>query len=176
MKKSLSDVLLDQIKSLGNEDYVDFRLPDGYANQVASYTGMRADLQYLKDVCNELIKNEHHDLIIFSLWTSLLITYGKCFTDASRSKSSKLEHEDCFDTTDQGRRKIHLDLINLRHNFAAHRGVSQFEGSMAYLRINVDTHQMGIGVQYVKRTVASVEELKGILEVIEYLDGVVKLK
>jgi len=60
--------------------------------------------------------------------------YGKCFTDASENSFPKLEPSELFS---EGGEKFetHKYLMDLRHQFIAHRGDTASEVGVAYLLV-----------------------------------------
>lgn len=176
----MHNALLERLKErIKNEDvglYQSFLIPDEMSKKIRTYTLMKSDLHYVRNAAQELIDNEYADLITISIWNSLLITYGKCFTDASKSKSSKLEPEKCFDSEQEKLKKTHDYLMNLRHNFVAHRGLTTYEESLSYLTIGVTKLEMGIGVKTVKKAMADQETLKEIILVVEHLNAFIESK
>jgi hypothetical protein len=62
--------------------------------------------------------------ILKGMFISFVITYGKCFTKAD-GRRVKLETKNIFEGS--GLKEMHLELMNLRHEYIAHGGNTKFE-------------------------------------------------
>lgn len=92
-----------------------------------AYILIEKDLQDILgfiDILLELIntKEEKNNLLIKALSRAIVVTYGKCFTQADGRKI-KLDVE----IIPKERKIIHNELMNMRHNYVAHAGISQHE-------------------------------------------------
>jgi len=174
MNNILLERLIERVKTENNGMYQAFLIPEDISKIITTYTAMKADLEYVGNVAQELIDYEHSDLITISVWTSLLITYGKCFVDATNTRSPKLESKDCFTDRESMLEKTHKELMNLRHNFVAHRGITAYEASLCFLTIG--TEKFGIGVKTVKRVLPERATLIDIILLVEHLGQIVDLK
>lgn len=81
-----------------------------------------------------------------SLWFSFLITYGKCFTDASGGRKIKLEAstKGILKGATDIQIKLHEELMGLRHNYIAHSGKNDAEYAQFYLILNHDLSNLKI--------------------------------
>lgn len=92
-----------------------------------AYILIEKDLQDILgfiDILLELItsKEDKNDLLIKGLSRVIAVTYGKCFTQADGRKI-KLNAE----IIPKEHKNIHDELMNMRHNYVAHAGISQHE-------------------------------------------------
>ena len=85
-------------------------------------------------------------IFIFLLTYSLISLYGKCFTDGSQHSNSKLEPSHLFKEDDTENQEVHTYLMNLRHQFIAHRGETDSEIGIAFMIIpkegSIDDNQI----------------------------------
>lgn len=146
MEKEKS-LLLD-LKNQNDGETFDFEIPEQLGKKNVAYSSILLDLQTCKEALVQL-KNRNNDIVMISLFTTVIILYGKCFTDSSSSKSTKIEST-IFENEDKFQ-NLHLELMNLRHNFIAHRGFSEHEFGKAYFQINPKKMIWGIKVGIRKR-------------------------
>jgi hypothetical protein len=102
---------------------IDTRLSRHYC----AYILIEKDLQDILgffDILLELINSnqEKNDLLIKGLSRAFVVTYGKCFTKAD-GRQIKLGAE----IIPKEHKIIHDELMNMRHNYVAHAGVSKHE-------------------------------------------------
>lgn len=97
-------------------------LPGFLTRKLGSWMLIREDLSFVKSCAEELRTAKSRDeadrnpTIEASLWYSLIITYGKCFTE-NQSGRSRLEVNDCFNEGHENYRAVHDQLMELRHGF-----------------------------------------------------------
>ena len=114
-------------------------LPSFISKKLASWILIREDLLFAKSCSTELLTAKGKDdadrntTIEASLWYSLIITYGKCFTE-NQSGRSRLEEGDCFNNQENFK-QIHENIMDLRHGFIAHRGDTENEQAIVYMKI-----------------------------------------
>jgi hypothetical protein len=107
-------------------------IPGFLSKSFIAYCSMREDillsLQYI-----EHLRAIPTDAVIRSALNYTLIShYGKCFTDASKNKSPKLEPSKIFENN-ENYIEIHEFIMGLRHEFIAHRGKSDSEAGIAFM-------------------------------------------
>ncbi|HWY12063.1 MAG TPA: hypothetical protein VN026_12100 [Bacteroidia bacterium] len=130
IKKRISE------EEVGTNNYL---LPEDMAKKVRTYMSMREDLILCSKTTVELLKlveagiSEQH--ILTALWTSMIIMYSKCFTDAGFAKKSKLQIENIVDATRTDLLDIHSRIMSVRHTFVAHRGENENEQAIVYMKI-----------------------------------------
>jgi hypothetical protein len=150
---------------------------------------MREDFLFLKDTTRKLIEfievqPEKRDVItknIFmpSLWTAIVITYGRNFTDASKAQKPKLEIKDCFSPDTKHLEETHTYLMDIRHNFIAHRGENDNELSLVYLKLPFEETEVKTSNYRIKslRSInPSKERLLLCIELFEHLQTIVEEK
>ncbi|KAA9341155.1 hypothetical protein [Larkinella humicola] len=171
-----NDILLRLFKAIqenSDNEHLDFALPGYAARQLISYQAIREDLMQCLASIKELMEKDHNQVVRTALWYSTISLYGKCFTDASTSKSSKLEVKDCF-TVGQGLHGVHEQLMDLRHNLVAHRGETIQEIGIAYLRLRLHDSARGAHVRQGKFKIP--KDLNVIVELLEHLIAVCEMK
>ena len=151
--------LLKQVQNKYSEEYIIFMIPEFLSKKFIAYCAMKEDLELLLEYIN-VLRNEKSHLIKSSLTYSLIALYGKCFTDGSQNSNSKLEPNHLFANNEQNM-EIHNYMMNLRHQFIAHRGDTESEIGVAFMIIpkkgNVDEKQ--IQFNQLKRSSFSSEKL-----------------
>ena len=143
-KNKKEEIIIEMLEREKSQDANNFTLvlPSFIGKKLVSWTLIQCDILFAIDCAKQLItfksaeQNDRSQIIETSLWYSLIITYGKCFTE-NESGYSKLEKKDCFDETnvDNELLEIHNDLIELRNCFIAHRGNSENENAIVYVKI-----------------------------------------
>lgn len=126
------------------------------AKIVAAYGLVKKDLKFVEKVINHAVKIsavileqglshlESDDNVAVirkevdidsdlykSLYISAVVTYGKCFVQA-KGRKVKLEIADIFANNDK-MKTLHLDIMESRHQYIAHAGVTKFEHSKPVL-------------------------------------------
>jgi hypothetical protein len=75
-------------------------------------------------------------VLCFALWQSVIITYGKCFTE-NKAGLSKLE-KSILDGKQQQLKDLHEVLMDLRHSYIAHRDDTDKEQAVVFMKIPMD--------------------------------------
>lgn len=119
------------VAEYGNDNNI-VAIPGFLSKSFIAYCSMREDiLLSLKYI--EHLRTIPTDAVIKSALNYALISnYGKCFTDATKSKSLKLEPSKIFENND-GFLITHEFLMELRHKFIAHRGKTDSEAGIAVM-------------------------------------------
>jgi hypothetical protein len=135
--------LLDYIKSR-EPNSKNLLVPNCFAKDLISHVSIREDILLVSRTVVALVQTiKGNDInkmdettvqtIIPALWSSIIINYGRCFTDGK----AKLEVKDCFDEEHHYLQKTHENLMELRHTFIAHRGKdTSYDLSVVYLRFS----------------------------------------
>ncbi len=116
-----------------------YALPKLLSKKVQTYMSMREDMILCSKTVIELLKLindgniEPH--ILTALWTSMLVCYSKCFTDASFAKKTKGEIKNFVDPSRKDLLEIHEKIMKVRHTFIAHRGDTDNEQAIVYLKL-----------------------------------------
>lgn len=130
--------LLEKIK-LENSDSYNYLIPKIFSKQLLDYDSIRNDLVHVIDATKNLLylkrKNSGNYTLRTCIWHSIIITYGKCFTDATKSKRTKLEINSIFKKEDKVKRGTHFKLMELRHGYIAHRGDNENDISVVFLKV-----------------------------------------
>ncbi len=139
--KILQQKLLEKIRQ-ENSESANFLIPKLFSKKLIDYNSIRNDLVHIIDSTETLISmrrsNSGSNTIRTCLWHSIIITYGKCFTDASFSRRTKLEISTILSQDDVVCKKTHSKLMELRHNYVAHRGDNENDISVVFLKIPKD--------------------------------------
>ncbi len=105
-----------------------------HAIKISSVIFKQEDLSYLEIENNVAVIRKEIDVdsdLYKSLYISAVVTYGKCFVQA-KGRKVKLEIADIF-SDDETMKKLHLDIMESRHQYIAHAGVTKFEHSKPVL-------------------------------------------
>ena len=166
--------ILTAIQANNDGSTIDFAVPGYAAKRVIAYQSMRSDLIQCRESVVELFNKKNNDIIRSSLFHTIVILYGKCFTDATSSKSPKLE------LVDFGQNKsvipFHEELMDMRHNFVAHRGSSKHDLGVAFLSLGVGDLSRQVRVRQVKRKSLDENRLLNYIELFDFLIRIVEEK
>ncbi|EKK4066497.1 hypothetical protein ACN1T9_001318 [Cronobacter sakazakii] len=147
-------VILPRIPLKGRfvEQYVALQLLDKDLRNVIGWEGI------IKNICDNLNQEQHFthpdlekNLMLKSLFISKVITYGKCFTEA-KGRRFTLQRSN----VPEQYRDLHDLIMNIRHNFAAHKGEFEYDQcglaltlpgtkKKRYYHIFVELHQINYG-------------------------------
>lgn len=143
-KKDLLTKILEKIQITESET-VNFIVPKLLSQKAVALHSIREDLIFARNAVVLLHKivetktnstSETEKIIeTASLWYSMIAIYGRCFTDASNGSKTKLEVNDCFPESKKEFLITHSKLMDLRHNFIAHRGDTSNEQSVLVLML-----------------------------------------
>lgn len=167
--------ILEKIKVENDGKHIDFVIPGYTAKKLIAYQSIREDLILCTETIPKLIESTD-EVITLSLYHTLIILYGKCFSDAKFSKSPRLESSECFSAQETELLQTHNEIIHLRHNFTAHRGSTQNEIGFAYLKINIDDFSRQVRVKQIKRRMPKTEELPRYIKLFKHLISIVESK
>ncbi|EPN8550553.1 hypothetical protein AB6D65_18480 [Vibrio alginolyticus] len=130
------------------------KLTSAQANIFAGYSLVRKDLKFCIKLLNlaldyakkyfpegrgSYVRDEFDSEadILKSLYISLVVTYGKCFTQA-KGRKVKLELSEMFSKEEIELKELHLELMEQRHQYVAHAGVTLHEKAQAILILHPD--------------------------------------
>ncbi len=164
--------ILKQIKD-SNPETLKILVPQFMSKKISTYMLIREDLLFVKETANKL-KEVNDNTIKENLWYSLIAIYGRCFTDASKSKKPKLESKDIFNSESHKLEQFtHEKLIDIRHTFLAHRGDNENEIPVVYLEMpkNEEINDENLIFQIVstRYTSESKEFLDDVINLCEFL-------
>lgn len=153
--------LIRLIKDAQNQfgkNYFITAIPGFMSKKFIAYCAMKEDLELILNYIN-LLRDKPSDVIQSSLSYSLISLYGKCFTDASKNSFPKLE-ANIFEGKDD-LIETHNYLMDLRHQFIAHRGDTESEIGIAYMIIPKETNGLETEIRFsqVKQKSFSKEDL-----------------
>ncbi|RQO64356.1 hypothetical protein DBR40_25805 [Pedobacter sp. KBW01] len=113
-------------------------MPVELSKKLKSFMLIREDLSFVSNIVQELISlresGNSNPTIELALWQSILITYGKCFTE-NKTGFSKLE-KSLLEKHDNKYELLHEHLMELRHSYIAHRGDTAHEQAMVFIKVS----------------------------------------
>ena len=124
--------LIKQAQDEYSEKYLLLAIPGFMSKKFVAYCSMKEDMELILEYIKILNEKPSH-VIESALSYSLIALYGKCFTDASKNSYPKLE-KNIFEGNEQ-LLEVHNDLMELRHQFIAHRGDTESEIGIAFMII-----------------------------------------
>lgn len=127
------------------ENYFITAIPGFMSKKFIAYCAMKEDLELILKYIN-LLREKPQNVIESSLSYSLISLYGKCFTDASKNSFPKLEANIFADKDDLI--ETHNYLMDLRHQFIAHRGDTESEIGIAYMIIPKEVNNLQTQIQF----------------------------
>lgn len=145
------------------------------SKKLKSFMLIREDLMFVLDTTKQLISlKESADpnaTIELALWQSILITYGKCFTE-NKAGFSKLE-KSLFEQHDKKYQLLHEHLMELRHSYIAHRDDTVHEQAVVFIKVSKTGYMLDGDTEdvIISRKLASprVTNLKLLIELLDLL-------
>lgn len=136
---------------------------------------IREDLTFILNIAKELISlresADSNTAIELALWQSILITYGKCFTE-NKAGFSKLE-KSLLETYDSKYQLMHEHLMEVRHSYIAHRGDTVHEQAMVFINVSKTGNMLDGDTEDIiiarKQASPRVSDLKSIIELLDLL-------
>jgi hypothetical protein len=174
MEKKI-DRLQKEIQKNNNGETIEFVIPGYAAKKIVAYQSMREDLLLCRESIKELLSGQYNETIMSSLFYTTIILYGKCFTDSTSSKSSKLELSD-FGDGNEDLIQFHQEIMDMRHNFVAHRGSTDHDFGLPYMSLWLNDLSVEIKVRQLKRIKFADKKIFDYSRLIEYLIKVVEDK
>jgi hypothetical protein len=152
-----------------SDEYLVLTVPGFIPKKFIAYCSMKEDLELILQYINELRQNPS-GIIKSSLSYSLISLYGKCFADASKNSYPKLEPSNFFKEGDDYK-ETHKYLIDLRHQFIAHRGDTENEIGIAYMLVSKkeSSNKTQVRFSQLKMTSFSEKDLVRIESLVKYI-------
>lgn len=161
------DAIVEQIKQETDNDTLFIQIPKPHNKRMLSYASMIHDLNLCTNAMIQLQKMEKDDVIISPcLFFTFIILYGKCF---AKSSSSKLE-EDVF-KSNPNLLKLHRSLMNMRHQYVAHRGASIEEVGVPVMKIKMN-YAINPKVKTLSRITPDKDQYDSYLGIIDFVRNV----
>lgn len=132
-------VIIDLLKSIKveNPDSFVYVVPNLFTKKVRSFMLIREDLRFVKEIITKLIEMKASPdpdaKLCFALWQSVIVTYGKCFTE-NKAGLSKLERV-ALDGN-KAMQNLHDRLMSLRHSYIAHRDDTEHEQAVVFMKLS----------------------------------------
>lgn len=141
------------------DKYLVFTIPEIMSKKFIAYCAMSEDIKLIIEYIN-LLRSKPSNVVESALSYSLISLYGKCFTDASKNSYPKLEANNMFSESND-LLEIHKYLMDLRHQFIAHRGETESEVGIAFMLIPKEKDKTQSQVQFfqVKQKSFSIDDL-----------------
>lgn len=134
---------------------------------------MQEDLRFVEEISTTLLEMkalpDPDTKLCFALWRSVIVTYGKCFTEnkAGLSKMARVALDGNKDMQD-----LHDWLTTLRHSYIAHRDDTEHEQAVVFMKLS-NTEVIGELTEYQiksKKLISpSVDQLNGYLALFDLL-------
>jgi hypothetical protein len=131
--------IIDILKTIRDEnpDSFVYVVPNLFTRKMRSYMLIREDLRFITEIVTKLIplksEAEPDRAMCFALWQSVIITYGKCFTE-NKAGLSKLERSAL--NGNEGLQDLHDRIMQLRHAYVAHRGDTEHEQAVVFMKMD----------------------------------------
>ncbi|MBI1768195.1 MAG: hypothetical protein HYR67_07455 [Bacteroidetes bacterium] len=161
------DYLIAQIREQTEDDSSRYIIPDHLAKPLLNYQSIRHDLIFIKEATTKLMTPDLDQTTMASLWHTVIALYGKCFV--SSGHSTKLESNNCFSRQNEMFLKTHNELMDLRHNFVAHRGRTIHEFAIAYIKIDPFKNDSEVKIEQLKRNKPDIGELEKYIQLFDHL-------
>lgn len=150
-------------------------MPVELSKKLKSFMLIREDLTFILNIAKELISlresADSNTAIELALWQSILITYGKCFTE-NKAGFSKLE-KSLLETYDSKYQLMHEHLMEVRHSYIAHRGDTVHEQAMVFIKVSKTGNMLDGDTEDIiiarKQASPRVSDLKSIIELLDLL-------
>ena len=148
-------------------------IPGFLSKSFIAYCAMREDLMLSLKYIEHLRTIPSDAVIRSALYYTLISNYGKCFTDAKKSKSPKLEPLEIFKNS-ENLLKIHEFMMGLRHEFIAHRGETDSEVGIAFMVFPVRRPDENAQIRFKQLKDISLKENK-IMEIEKLLNFILSI-
>ncbi|WP_333696658.1 hypothetical protein [Flavobacterium sp.] len=129
------------------DKFLVYAIPEIMSKKFIAYCSMSEDMKLILEYIS-LLRTKPLHTIESSLSYSLISLYGKCFTDASKNSYPKLESNIFAGKADL--LKTHEYLMDLRHQFIAHRGNTESEIGVAFMLIPKDKDDTQTQIQFLQ--------------------------
>lgn len=158
--------ILKGIQDKNNGETIEFVIPKKASRIIVAYQSLREDLLFCRNVIELLKDKEFDNTQKMSLYYSFIAIYGKCFTNASSSKSPNLSISD-FGLSLSKYEVLHKKLMDMRHNYISHRGISEDDLGVGVYSINKKTLNQRIEVKEIRRI--NINKYDEIIDLIDFL-------
>ena len=159
--------IVRRVKSTYSEENIVLAIPGFLSKSFTSFCSMREDLILIKQYLKRMMV-ENDEVVKSALTYSSISLYGKCFTDAASSNAPKLEPNQLFVEGNEFH-GTHEYLMNLRHHFISHRGVTDSEIEVSYLLVPWEGEQTQVRYSRLKKIAFDTEQRRSIDKLINYL-------
>lgn len=168
MKAENIKYFLSLIQKENDGQHIDYIVPGYAGKKIVGYQSMREDLILCTKAAGRFPDFAEDEVMSLSILHTITILYGKCFTE-SKASFPKFDPNDCFKGESENLREFHNELMELRHNLSAHRGITEFDIGFPYLTLNIHDLSRQVRVRQMKRRRPSVERIENYLILFEYL-------
>lgn len=156
-------------------DHLLYIMPVDLSKKLKSFMLIREDLTFVLEITKKLIilkeSADSNAAIELALWQSILITYGKCFTE-NKAGFSKLEKSQ-LEQYGMKYQLVHEHLMELRHSYIAHRDDTVHEQAIVFIKVSKTGYMLDGDTEdiIIARKLASprVIDLKSLIELLDLL-------
>ncbi len=175
IKDAVKEVV-EKIAADNDGKHWDFIVPGYAGKKMVAYQGMREDLIICIDAANRLRTEQLDGTLKTSLFYTIIILYGKCFSDATNAKFPKLEIKDCFSTADKELLETHNLIIDARNTLVAHRGETINDLGVAYLKVHVENGSRQFIVRQRRQQKPNNKALEKYIDLFNHVKKIVEAK
>ena len=131
MDTFIKDKIIELVKE--QEKRQIFEVDMKLAKPIISLWLIQTDIEQIIDTVKKVVtlskldKIKVDEIVISGLWQKTIVTYGKLFTK-SEDGFSTLEQSEYIKTIED--KNLHDKLMDIRHSYIAHRGLSDFENCL----------------------------------------------
>jgi len=157
-------VMIEHLNKQNKGQTLDLKVPNRLQNKCLGYSGIFEDLKTCQEALKLLEKSVVTGIIEKSLFTTIIVLYGKCFTESIYVKLEKsIFCNNLFFL------KLHDELMELRHKFIAHREITDHYFGQAFLQVNPVKMQGNIIVGHYNTTSFPSQRVQDYFMLIDFL-------
>ena len=158
---------MDLIQRENDGEHIDFILP-GYAGRpIVGYQSMREDIILCVESAKRFLDYINDETMSLCILHTIVVLYGKCFTNSQ--KYPRLDPNVCFTLENQSFRVLHEEIMKLRHNLSAHRGITDYDMGFPYLKLNINDMSRQVKVCQLKRNRPKAHRIEQYIALFEFL-------
>jgi len=155
----------EKIKNENDGNHIDFAIPGYLQKKMETLHAMLEDVSICKNAALTLLEKKYDDpLIKKCCFYSMIVLYGKCFTDASNAKRTKLEARDVISDLNPTLITTHQKIMKIRHNYVAHNGDDENDYGFVYLKLNIRTLMREVKSKKIRRSSLDKQDLRYFVE------------
>lgn len=172
-ENKIKEIIKNYLLSAYGNEYEILIASDTKTRKYQSYCAMKHDTELIESYLQKIDNTNFDNTINSALTYSIISLYGKCFTDASSSKSPKLKSTIYSKEEDINTHKF---LMDLRHHFISHRGLTSSEIETTFGLYKKETKTVKIEYARIKKMKFEREEITNIANLITSLKEIIHTK